>query len=942
MKPSSDRGKLPRFQSLQILAAIWLVGAILDRLWFALDRSVPSWDSADYLIGAMNYWRVLQSPEWLSPDWWDGLWRLSSKIPPLTYISTAPFLNVFGTGFDAATCVHLLFSAILLLSVYGLGKHLFDRVATPQESRRVGLWAALLCALIPGLYRVRLEFLLDYPLVTAVTLAFFCLTVWRDRSLPQTDFTWKNTLKSWLWAIAFGVSLGLALMVKQTVLLFLWVPLLWVTGEILSRLAWGRLLQLAFALLVSVPIWGWWYRANWLLILTSGKRATIDSALAEGDPPLNSSAAWSYYWEQLPEQVSLPLLMIPIAGFLVYLFTKVWRQKAEGKDVGVKHLGDPSQAHSEIDEPNASPSPFPENLQNDNISGFADFYNPNASENWQGEHSPANPFQTNLNISTNPSPADDLEMRPSRFPEFNARSFLWLAVFWVGAYLLWSLNINKDFRYVLPYLPVLTIALAWGLLQWGALVRTLTVTVAVILWTINIFAIEFIPLPVGLRSPHPAYLGAKFPHTQIVDEIVKTEPYLRSTLGVLPSTPEVNQHNFSFYGSLANFQVYGRQVGVRDDQVTPDARSLSWFLTKTGEQGSVPESQTQMVQTVTASPEFEKHGTWSLPDRSQLQLYHRKAPLVAVTPLKSSSSAGIRLDRAIVPNRVPPGYPIPLTYVWSGKWEALRSGLVILTWKQSLQSQAIPPASDSFVKTEGKQVTQWLHDRAIGMGTLVDPASQPASDNALVTEAMAMLPPANAAPGIYTLEATYLNRETGETYPIPMLSTRLTIDPKAAPLPAQELDLVTQLREFAKTLPEGVPALESVFAEIARINQYDPIQDYLEQAALTLEYRLQQDPKNVEWAYAVGLARVVQKRVGDAISAFDRVVELDPQNPNAHAYLAFLNLCDFRPSAAQREVEAISAIDPDFPELPILRGATALMRGNLFQVWRDARTVFRN
>ncbi|HIK33818.1 MAG TPA: phospholipid carrier-dependent glycosyltransferase [Oscillatoriales cyanobacterium M59_W2019_021] len=927
MKPRSDNGKLPRFQSLQILAAIWLVGAILDRLWFAIDRSVPSWDSADYLIGAMNYWRVLQSPEWLSPDWWDGLWRLSSKIPPLTYIATAPFLEVFGTGFDAATCVNLLFSAILLLSVYGLGKHLFDR--------RVGLWAALLCALIPGLYRVRLEFLLDYPLVTAVTLAFFCLTVWRDRSLPQADFTWKHTLKSWLWAIAFGISLGLALMVKQTVLLFLWVPLLWVTGEILSRLAWGRLLQLVFALLVSVPIWGGWYRANWLLILTSGKRATIDSAMAEGDPPLNSIAAWTYYWEQLPEQVSLPLLMIPIAGFLVYIFTKAWIRR---KSVGAKHLGDNSQLNPEIDNPNASP--FPEDLQSDNISGFADFYNPNASEDWQGENSPANPFPANPEIDTpNPSPPDNLEMRPPRFPEFNARSFLWLAVFWVGAYLLSSLNVNKDFRYVLPYLPVLAIALAWGLLQWGALVRTLTAIVAVILCMINIFAIEFVPLPVGLRSPHSAYLGAPFPHTQIIDEIVKTEPYLRSTLGVLPSTPEVNQHNFSFYGSLANFQVYGRQVGVRDDQVTQDARSLSWFLTKTGEQGSVPESQAQMVQTVTASPEFEQHETWSLPDRSQLQLYHRKAPLVTVTPLKDSGGEGVRLDRAIVPGRVPPGYPVPLTYVWSGNWEALRSGLVLLTWKQSLQSQAIPPASDSFVKTEGEQVTQWLHDRAFGMGTLVDPASQPVPERAIVTEATAMLPPANAAPGIYTLEATYLNRETGETYPIPMLATSLTIDPKAAPLPAQELDFVTQLREFAKTLPEGVPALETVFAEIARINQYDPIQDYLEQAALTLEYRLQQEPQNVEWAYAVGLARVVQKRVGDALSAFDRVVELDGQNPNAHAYLAFLNLCDFRPGAAQREVETIAALDPNFPELPILRGATALMRGNLFQAARDARTV---
>lgn len=881
MKPSQSERKFPQFQGLQILAVIWLVAAAIDRLWFAFDRSIPSWDPADYLIGSMNYWRFLQHPQWLSADWWQELWLLSSKIPPLTYIATAPFLNVLGTRFDAATCVNLFFTAVLLASVYGLGKHLFEP--------RLGLWAAGLCLLFPGLYGVRLDFLLDYPLTAVVTLAFFCLTVWRDCSLPQSEFKWQQALKSWLWAIAFGVCLGLALMVKQTALLFLWFPLLWVTGEILVSFAWGRLLQLVGALLVSVPIWGWWYRANWLLILTSGKRATIDSALAEGDPPLNSIGAWTYYWEQLPQQVSFPLLVIPLAGFLVYVLRRAWirrKTKRSGENVGAKHL--------------------PENQ----------VYSANAS-----------------------SPSEGAETRPNRLSEFPVRAFTWPAVFWLGAYVLCSLNVNKDFRYALPYLPVMSIGLAWGFLQWGRLVRVGTITVAIVLWMINIFGSEFVPLPTELRTPHQAYLGAEFPHTQVIAEIVKTEPYLRSTLGVLPSTPDINQHNFSYYGSLANFQVYGRQVGVRSSQVTPDVRSLSWFLTKTGEQGSVPESQAQMVETIEVSPEFAPHQNWSLPDGSRLQLYHRKAPLVAVNPLNGSGSSPVQLDRAIVPGRVPPGFPVPLTYVWSGDWESLRSGLVLLTWKQSQRIRSNPQSSEKFITSDGKPSIQWLHDRAIGMGKLVDPSNEPKTGRFIVTEGTAMLPPANVAPGIYTLAATYLNRETGENYPISMPSVTLTIDPTAAPLPAQELDLVTQLRELAKALPQGVSALEPVFEEIGRINQYDPIQDYLEQTVLTLEYRLQQEPQNPDWAYAVGLARVLQKRVDDAIVAFERVVELDGENPNAHAYLAFLNLCDLSPRAAKTEVETIAQLDPDFPELPILRGAAALMRGNLWQAWQDARTT---
>ncbi|MGB3241074.1 MAG: phospholipid carrier-dependent glycosyltransferase [Geitlerinemataceae cyanobacterium] len=886
MKPSQSKRKFPQFQGLQILAVMWLVAAAIDRLWLALDRSIPSWDPADYLIGSMNYWRFLQHPQWLSADWWQQLWLLSSKIPPLTYIATAPFLNILGTGLDAATCVNLFFTAVLLASVYSLGKHLFEP--------RVGLWAAGLCLLFPGLYGVRLDFLLDYPLTAAVTGAFFCLTVWRDCSLPQREFKWQQAVKSWLWAIAFGVALGLALMVKQTALLFLWFPLLWVTGEILASFAWGRLLQLVGALLISVPIWGWWYRANWLLILTSGKRATIDSALAEGDPPLNSIDAWTYYWKQLPQQVSFPLLVIALAGFLVYVFRRAWMRSK------TKRSGE-----------NAEANRLPDNA----------------------------PAQPQYSANASPSSSNGVKTRPNRLSEFPVGAFTWLAVFWVGAYVLCSLNVNKDFRYVLPYLPVMSIGLAWGFLQWGWLVRVGTVTVAIVLWMINIFGSEFVPLPTELRTPHQAYLGAEFPHTQVIAEIVKTEPYLRSTLGVLPSTPEINQHNFSYYGSLANFQVYGRQVGVRASQVTPDVRSLSWFLTKTGEQGSVPESQAQMVETIAASPEFAPHQNWSLPDGSRLQLYHRKAPLVAVNPLNGSGSARIQLDRAIVPGRVPPGFPVPLTYIWSGDGDSLRSGLVLLTWKQSQRIRSNPQSSSNFITSDGKQSIQWLHDRAIGMGKLVDPSNEPGTGRFIVTEGTAMLPPANVAPGIYTLAATYLNRETGENYPISMPSVTLTIDPTAAPLPAQELDLVTQLRELATALPQGVGALEPVFENIGRINQYDPIQDYLEQTILTLEYRLQQDPQNSDWAYAVGLARVLQKRVDDAIVAFERVVELDADNPNAHAYLAFLNLCDLSPGAAQTEVETIAALDPDFPELPILRGATALMRGNLWQAWRDARTT---
>jgi 4-amino-4-deoxy-L-arabinose transferase-like glycosyltransferase len=805
-----------------------------DRLWFALDRSVPAWDQAEYLTGSLTYWQALQHPQLLSGEWWANFWGLSSKLPPLTYIITAAFLNLFGAGPNPATLINLLFSAILLVAVWGLGAKLFNRL--------LGLWAAGLCLLFPGLYLVRLDFLLDYPLTAVVALCFWCLTVWRD---VGGDPEPRAQRRGWLWASAFGVSFGLALLVKQTALFFLLVPVLWVgVGNLWAR-RWGRVAQLAWSLLLSLLVCGPWYRTNWLLILTGSKRATIDAAIAEGDPPLHTLDAWTFYWKDLPYIVSWPLLLVPVVGLLLYWFRSVKQEKEKS---GLK----------------------------------------------------------------------------------------WLAVFWVGAYFFCSLNINKDSRYVLPYLPAVSLFLAYGLTQyprrWGKYVRWGTAGTAILLMLLNLWPVggsfaNRLTQFLSPRAQHQAYLGSEWPHRQVIAEIIQTQPYLDSTLGVLPSTPTINQHNINYYGALANFQVYGRQVGVNLKQVSQDVRSLSWFLTKTGDQGSVPkEAQTATVSAVELGSDFQQQKTWPLPDGSTLKLYRRKVPPMEVLPNNPQipksrpSPTAIQLERVTVPKQTPPGVPVPVTYEWSGPWQQLQEGLVLLTWRDST----------------GKH--RWLHDRAIGMGTLHGGGLQ-ANRSARVKERMAMLPPADVPTGTYTLEATYLNRHTGFSYPIPVPAVTLKIAPAAPPTLAPELDLITQLRTLAAALPKGAKALPPVFEEIGRINQYDPIQDYTAQAELALQYRLRQEPQNLEWAYSLALARVLQRDAAGAIAALTRVVQLDSQNPYAHAYLAFVYLYDWNPKAAEAALKPALAIEPNQPELKALDAVAALMQGKLFKAFQELKAA---
>ena len=864
---------------LGILFLIWLAGGMIDRLWFALDHSVPAWDQADYLNGALNYWNALQQPEWFNIDWWRSFWLLSNKIPPLHYILTVPFLNIFGTTQDAASLVMLLYSAILLISVYGLGVTLFNV--------SVGLWAAGICQLLPGLYYYRLEFLLDYPLAAMVAASFWLLTVWNterlklcvvegrrkgllktrirleSHPLQRAEGRRRNKLWGWIFGFLLGISLGLALMLKQTALFFLLIPILWIFISCLKNRHWLYLTQLISSVAIAVSICFPWYRTNWLLILTSGKRATLDSAIAEGDPALNTLDAWTYYSSTLPYLLSWCLLLVPIVGLVLLAVFKT---------------------------------------------------------------------KKNPPISSPPLPIPPL-------PKWR-----WLIIFLLGGYLLSSLNINKDARYILPLLPVLSVILAVGLLSWANYwqrsIRWGTIILATALMLLNIFPLggDFLTAKLSPRVRHYPYTGQAFPHRDVVREITNTSPYLRSTLGVLPSTPEINQHNFSFYGGQYNFQVAGRQVGVRKEEVEQDARSLDWFITKTGDQGSIPEAQSAIVKLVEEGGNFSLQKSWQLPDNSHLKLYRRFKPIVEVKPINFpvGKQDKLSLNNIVVPAIAPPGAPIPITYNWTGNWSQLRSSIVLLTWEK------VDKTTKKVAKSRiSNSQLMWLHDHSVGMGAL-DFGQEGAVLR--VIERTAMLPPANTLPGTYTLSAKYLDRTSGKTYPLAVPPVKITIAPNAKPTPAPELDLVTQLRTIAPNMAEGITGLEPIFAQTARINQYDAQQDYLSQAELSLAYRLQQNnlsqQQKLEWAYAVGLSQVLQQDVEGAIATFKQVIQLDKQNPFSYAYLAFVYLYDWQPQLADKALDTAISINPNISELQILKGIAVFMQGNFIKAWQLLSPVF--
>ncbi|MEL7315037.1 MAG: phospholipid carrier-dependent glycosyltransferase, partial [Cyanobacteria bacterium J06559_3] len=443
------------------------------------------------------------------------------------------------------------------------------------------------------------------------------------------------------------------------------------------------------------------------------------------------------------------------------------------------------------------------------------------------------------------------------------------------------------------------------------------------------------------------YRGQPYPHPELMDWLAQVRPYQIATLGGLHSTAAVNQFNISYYGKLQDYQVYGRQVAERADLLEQDLRSLSWFYARRKlDQPWPPEhdsNKAEMVRQLEQRPEFEVDQTWDLPGNRRLYLYRRQTFPVTVTALPDSACAASpvpQLSRVETTAQVPPGQPMPVTYEWVGQWQALRTGIVLLTWQPDAPTSPNPTAN-----------RPWIHDHSIGLGTLRPNPIQPNQTTLSaakdinpdgcfqITERTATLPPADLAPGSYRLTGRYLNGQDSSPQSLEISEVTVTLATDAPPVEAPELDWVTQLREVSRFLPQGPNFLDNVFGPVGRINLYDPIQNYTVQAEQTLTQRWQDEPEIMDYGYGLALSQVLQLKVPEAIATLEQLARQDANNPYAHAYLGFAHLYAFHPKATQTALAPALELAPDSPEIQGLSALAALLQGHVREAWQRFNTA---
>lgn len=791
-----------------ILLIIWFVGLIIDRLWFFLDESIPSYDQSAHLTTALHHYRIFQNFQIFSGDWWLSLWQLTpSYRAPFVYICTVPFFLLFGKGYDQASLVNLMYTAIILISVYHLGNYLF-------KNRKTSINASIFCLLFPILGIMRTDYLLDYGLTALVILTFTIITIWRDTC---------NGFLSWILTLSLGLGIGLIMLAKPTGFIFILIPSIWILVNFIKERKYIKLVQTGLSLILAWLICGFWYSLNWLTIITSALNAN-NVGKAEGDPPPTTIAGWLVYPQTIPESVGLPILFVSIGILLVYL---------------IKHK-----------------------FRNDAIIDRA--------------HNSA------LN---------------------------WLLTFLVSSYIICSLGTNKDIRFILPLFPILSLILSYcfNLIdsRWFNKIRLGTLALSVIILLNNLFPLPLIQVWGGKHLPNNE--SQKYPLAQVIDKINQTNPYLRSTLGVIPvSTPQVNEFTLDYFGTLADFRVYGRKLTTKLSQIERDLQYFTWYVTKDNEPdepGERGETKRKLKSLVESSADLKLQDEWVLPNGDKLRLYQRLNPAVVIEKLNNTNSA-ITLNQITIDNQLIVDQNNPVTYEITGSWDDLQNGLLLLKWHNEQSS--------------------WYHDHAIALGNLYCGIKCHPQGSFRVSETISTFVPKTLPLGKYQLSALYLDKRNRKVTPLNIPNINVTVANKGKIEKSPALDLVSQMSKLATELQKG--KLDNIFVQIDNFNQYDPTQDYLKQIEFAANYRLKDEPDNLNWRYTLVLSQLLQRQVSALIQNLTELTKYDAKNPYTWLYLAFIYLYSFQPAQAEQKLAIAEQIKPDIPELKTLKTVTNIMK----------------
>lgn len=307
---------LTQRRALILLSVALLLILIGNARWLQADRSTPAWDTARYLVNSVEAFDFVRAP---SLAHLRDLYFVRNTVRPSLgmVLPTLPFYLLLGISEDTATLwTQWLFLAVIVFSVYGIGKRLFGV--------GVGLLAALLTVLNPELIRLSRIYWPELGVVATASLGVYLLL--------RSEFLRRRTP-----VLLAGVVLGMGMMQRPLFpLIFLAGPLACVfigallaerqaggtpTTRFTRRFLPGLGLFLLPVLLIDLPFYAR-YGGQMLAYITGFQEAGSFA------PVENSASLQSLFWyaANLYASVSWPLHLLFLASLIGFIFLLVRRQ----------------------------------------------------------------------------------------------------------------------------------------------------------------------------------------------------------------------------------------------------------------------------------------------------------------------------------------------------------------------------------------------------------------------------------------------------------------------------------------------------------------------------------------------------------------------------------------------------------------------------------------
>ncbi|MGB8216458.1 MAG: glycosyltransferase family 39 protein [Candidatus Methanoperedens sp.] len=219
MKNTDMRNILKRYWAEVILCVLFITTLAYNMIWLGANKLPPSWDPSAHLMLSLAYYNVLTHPAF---DMIGRLVSISNYYPPFYHISTAVMYIFFGKSMNTAILTNTVFYGILLFSIYGLGKKLFNK--------ETGVFAAVLITLYPSIFSLQRVYMLEIPLTALVALSIYLLVL-------------SEKFKNLKYAAVFGAVSAFTILAKWTGLLFIIGPFLLTVHDTYSNVTLGKKIE---------------------------------------------------------------------------------------------------------------------------------------------------------------------------------------------------------------------------------------------------------------------------------------------------------------------------------------------------------------------------------------------------------------------------------------------------------------------------------------------------------------------------------------------------------------------------------------------------------------------------------------------------------------------------------------------------------------------------